>query len=215
MTYIYDILVNFLEQPYEFYQWKNTDSIEHIKKIPIFKISEEQFSILKKYFIKISTSFLETIKNKTEVFEKLSFHTIPYAAIFTTKKEVFALQFDSSGKQKSISTLLFDEQDEIIDIAKSLKTETLPLEIVEPRNSHPFYTRRQEEILSYLKKELQKTYLYQQEKLQYLYYECFNQKCSSFEKSYQKLCSLLTEEFQEKHQILYDLLKMTTTKKQP
>ncbi len=213
MTYIYDILVNFLEQPYEFYAWKTTDSIDHIKKIPIFKVSKEQFSILKNYTIKLESSFFETLKNKTEVFDKFTSHTI-YASLFTNEQEVLALQFDPSGKQKAISTLLLDEQDEIIDIAHALKETTLPIEHKERRERKPFLTRNQEEILTYLKKELDHTYLHQQEKLHYLYYECFNQKCSSNEKAYQKLSNLLKEEFQEKHQTLYDLLKMSTSKKQ-
>ena len=38
MTYIYDILLNFNEEYYEFYDWNKEDTIVHIKKIPIYKI---------------------------------------------------------------------------------------------------------------------------------------------------------------------------------
>jgi len=33
MTYIYDILLNFKDDLYEFYDWNKTDNIIHIRKI--------------------------------------------------------------------------------------------------------------------------------------------------------------------------------------
>ena len=33
MKYIYDIILNFNERLYEFYEWKDNDDIEYIKKI--------------------------------------------------------------------------------------------------------------------------------------------------------------------------------------
>ena len=42
MNYIYDILLNYNKKLYEFYDWNLSDSIVHIRKIPIFKISTNQ-----------------------------------------------------------------------------------------------------------------------------------------------------------------------------
>ena len=44
MNYIYDILVNFNDgdRLIEFFEWNETDLFEHIKKIPIYRISSKQ-----------------------------------------------------------------------------------------------------------------------------------------------------------------------------
>ena len=41
MNYIYDIILNFQERIYDFYEWNKTDVITHIRKIPVFKISSK------------------------------------------------------------------------------------------------------------------------------------------------------------------------------
>ena len=40
MIYIYDLLLNFIDgdRLIEFYEWDSKDGLEHIKKIPLFKI---------------------------------------------------------------------------------------------------------------------------------------------------------------------------------
>ena len=35
MNYIYDILINFNENLYDFYDWNLNDQIDHIRKIPV------------------------------------------------------------------------------------------------------------------------------------------------------------------------------------
>ena len=70
MSYIYDIILNFQKNYYEFYEWNDEDEITHIKKIPIFKTTTIDFQTIKKDTIKFSEKFLETINNKTEKFKK-------------------------------------------------------------------------------------------------------------------------------------------------
>ena len=41
MNYVYDILLNFNEIGYYFYDWNGNDNILHIRKIPIFKIDSK------------------------------------------------------------------------------------------------------------------------------------------------------------------------------
>ena len=38
MIYIYDILLNFNTEFFEFYEWEKSDLLFHIKKIPIYKV---------------------------------------------------------------------------------------------------------------------------------------------------------------------------------
>ena len=47
MDYIYDIILNFQNNYYEFYEWKKEDKIINIKKILVYKISNEDYLSLK------------------------------------------------------------------------------------------------------------------------------------------------------------------------
>ena len=42
MIYIYDILLNFIDgkRMYEFFEWNSEDVVEHIKRIPMFCVSD-------------------------------------------------------------------------------------------------------------------------------------------------------------------------------
>ena len=49
MNYIYDIILNFQERIYDFYEWNKTDVITHIRKIPVFKISSKDLYNIENY----------------------------------------------------------------------------------------------------------------------------------------------------------------------
>ena len=41
MIYIYDVLGNFNDELIDFYDWLESDYMEHIRKIPMIKVSEK------------------------------------------------------------------------------------------------------------------------------------------------------------------------------
>ena len=43
MNYIYDVVLNFNKEFYEYFEWKKKDNIINIKKIPVFNVSNEIF----------------------------------------------------------------------------------------------------------------------------------------------------------------------------
>ena len=43
MIYIYDLTLNFNDRLYDFYDWKDTDSITHYRKIPLIKLSDKKY----------------------------------------------------------------------------------------------------------------------------------------------------------------------------
>ena len=63
MNYIYDILINFNENLYDFYDWNLNDQIDHIRKIPVFKTDSEFLYNLKKNDIILNKDFLNKIYN--------------------------------------------------------------------------------------------------------------------------------------------------------
>ena len=50
MIYIYDVLLNFNTSLIEFFEWEENDLIKYVKKLPIYKVSDD---------------FLNEIKDKT------------------------------------------------------------------------------------------------------------------------------------------------------
>lgn len=70
MVYIYDILLNWTdtEKIYEFFEWHPNDSIEHIKKIPLMKVSSKVLSDLKHCVLEVDSTIMEQLKNKSEIF---------------------------------------------------------------------------------------------------------------------------------------------------
>ena len=61
MAYIYDILLNFLDYPYEFFEWNDNDDIKYIKKVPLFKVKTDILIDILENDIIIDKSFLERI----------------------------------------------------------------------------------------------------------------------------------------------------------
>ena len=41
MNYIYDIVLNFNKELYEFFEWKDDDNLINIRKIPLIKINDD------------------------------------------------------------------------------------------------------------------------------------------------------------------------------
>ena len=59
MNYIYDVILNFQKEYYDFYEWNKNDNIYHMRKIPIIKINNKQFFEIKNNTIRFDE---ETLK---------------------------------------------------------------------------------------------------------------------------------------------------------
>ena len=53
MSYIYDILLNYNKELYDFYEWNLDDDICHIRKTPLFKVTTNQLVDIANNDIKI------------------------------------------------------------------------------------------------------------------------------------------------------------------
>ena len=83
MNYIYDILLNFNDMLYDFYDWNVNDNILHIRKIPLIQISKKQLNDIKENEVEFDIEFLEKIKNKTEYFVGRNIKILKNACLFT------------------------------------------------------------------------------------------------------------------------------------
>jgi len=177
MNYIYDLLLNFNEKIYDFYDWNKTDKIIHIKKIPIFKISSSKMNIIKNNKISFEDSFLEKIYRKTEEFMNRKNKYIDYACLFTDGLEVIGININ---KKITYSKLLIDEEAEVINMSLHMNEKNIEIKTIGKKEKELFKTRKEIEQINETKNIFNKILKENNdEKLKYLYYECFDKKTDS------------------------------------
>ena len=207
MNYIYDILLNFNNVLYDFYDWNLNDNIIHIRRIPIMRIDKNNFKNIKNNKIKINSSILEKIKNKTEIFTNRNLKNIEYACLFCSENSTIAIKFDSYGKSISKSSLLVDEESEVCDSFYNEDISNFSYEVLSKDNIDLFKTRKEKEIYLYILKELKKT---NKEKLKYLYFECFKKQENDCKKILNKIIEELNNNFNDIYKTIYNFFKLTS-----
>ena len=214
MTYVYDLLLNFQPQMYEFYEWNKDDKIYHIKRINLVKISSSSYNELLDNNIKLCDDFLLTIFNKCQYFENRNVESLPYAILLTDTYRVMGVLFDINGNIIKYSSLLLDEEEDILDISNRLAEIKLNYQIISKKEKYHNLTRMQEHIIKYIRNDLNMCYQKNDiNKLKYLYYEYFNKNdVRNIDIIYNRLIKEL-ENINDKHYNLYNLIKLSYTHK--
>ena len=213
MNYIYDILVNFNSEALEFYEWDKTDNIEHIRRIPLFKINSKTLKDLKNNIVKVNEKFLEKINEKTEMYINKMIDYLKYASIFTDGSDLVVIEFSKSGENILKSMMLIDEAEEVLDESELLNETNIEYDIIKVNNVKQFLTRNQKKILSYLKNEIDQLIKNKNfNKLKYLYYEWYDTKIDNMEKIINDLYKIIDIDFSDKHIKFYDLIKFSNNK---
>ena len=105
MEYIYDIVLNFNDCYYEFYEWNSKDKIINVKKIPVYRIND--------------IDYLSFKYNKVSIVNKFNQNYNIY--LVTNTLEVMAIMLDKSGNIIKRSSLLLEEADEVLEISEKLE----------------------------------------------------------------------------------------------
>ena len=201
MNYIYDILLNFKDEYYDFYDWNKNDNIIHIRKIPIFKISTDDLFNIKNNCIKFDISFLEKINDKTEIFTNKGIKKLNKACLFSDDNTIIGINVVQ--KKVKISSLLVDEELDSLEDVYTMDTDKIKYTIQNKNKYNEFKTRKQIEMEKNLNNELSN--LEDAEVLKYLYYECFDKKENNIDKIKVKLKAINNENILYK---LYNCLKL-------
>lgn len=179
MNYIYDILLNFNNNIYEFYDWNRNDRIKHIRKIPLFKVNRNAIYEIKNNIVEFDQEFINKINDKTEEFASKKVKKFGTACILTDGNDVIALKI---AKDILYSKLLIDEEIDVLEISKQLTIINIDYKVIRKRIVDEYKTRREIEISSYVKRELNKIIKGNNtSELKYLYYECFDEKNESID----------------------------------
>ncbi len=211
MIYIYDILLNFNTSLIEFFEWEENDLIKYIKKIPIYKVSDDFLYNLVNNEIKIESNFLNNIKDKT-LFDNQN-NNFKYCCLFTNNKIIIGVVFNEIGNVLYLSRLLIEEEKEILTIANRLSLYNIDYEICSFNNKiNDNLTRKERNIKNNLLNKINDLYKNNDyEKLSYLYYEYFNKIENNKEEIYNNLIKSINN-FNYKHNVLYNILKLSEQK---
>ena len=106
MTYIYDVLLNFNNDYYEFYEWNSDDYLYHIKRIHLIKIDSKTYNDILNNKVEIKDDLLFNIFNKCEYFDNRKILSIPYAIMLTDSYRVMAIILNMNGIVTKYSSLL-------------------------------------------------------------------------------------------------------------
>ncbi len=206
MNYIYDIILNFKENLYEFYDWNIDDNVTHIRRIPIFKIKSDDLDKIKNNYVKFDNNFLLSIKNKCEVFSSKNVKNLEYAFLLTDDDDVIAVNVKNDNIK--ISKLMIEEELDTIENSIRYDVSDIKYEILEKRYVNHFKTRKECEMEKYLKKEIKKLETADIEKLKYIYYECFDKLESDRNKIISKINLELDNNFDLLSKKLYTFFKL-------
>lgn len=210
MTYVYDLLVNFNDVMYDFYDWDKNDSFTHIRKVPLFKVCT---SILVDFMfkkVKVNKETLNLVKNKTEVFTARSIERLEYSFILSDGVSSVILLLNKSGVVSKKSKFLILEEMEISNISKSLKYSSVEYEVLNKSISINKVIRGEDKVKSEIIKSLE-SIKDDEDKIKYLYYELFNIEGES--DIYNKLVSSIKNEEVLDYNNFLNVLSMLCVKK--
>ena len=205
MKYIYDIVLNFQNNYYEFYEWKRKDNIKNITRIPIYRVSSEDILILKSNKIKISSSFLNRIKEDNKKYKKI-------ICLVSNTKISIVLLFDDKGNLLKRSSLIYEEEDEVNDISKDL--DITKIEYIENEEKLPTSTLR----IDIERKESLADFIDNTNDLKilkYLYYEYFYKECNNIQKIKKELKKEIDKAWTKKQKNLYHTISLLNKKNLP
>lgn len=203
MNYIYDIYLNFNKQLYDFFDWNKSDKLIHIKMIPIFKITEEDIKNIINYNIRLEEKYLNYVHNKSIIWNKSNKYKS--CTLFCDDNTVIAIEFDEHGKSINKSSLLINEELEILETAYKMKEKNIEYKVLN-RSKNMLKTRKQIKDENFINKELKNI---DNKKLDYIYFECFNKREKDKKVIINKLLNLSKNSKAYKN--LYNILKLTST----
>lgn len=209
MSYIYDVLANFNDVFYEFFDWYDNDSIVHIKKLPILKVNSDFLYNVKFNSVKVSNDFLDKIFRKAEFF-KVSKSKYCYVCALCDGCEAVIVRFDSHGNIIGRSDLLIDEKNEVIDICDSAISGNYNLTGCFKNEYRFFNTRREKQINNFIVDELNGM---SSDKLIYLYFDCFEEHEYDTSTIINRLIHEINNNFNFIYDKIYSFLKLTSINK--
>ena len=167
------------------------------------------------YKIKIDSDFLLKIFKTCEVYLNKGIEVLDYCVLFSDGVRVLAMEFNKNGISECKSKLLLDEEEEISSLATNLEFTEIKFELIKEDVMNRFLTRKEIKMRKYLINEIKDSYRNKNlNKLKFLYTEYFDDNESNPEVMVNSLIDSMTNDLDDKHINLYNLLCLSHKKKQ-
>lgn len=171
MNYIYDIVLNFNEELYEFFEWKDDDNLVNIRKIPLIKVNDNDFISLLYNKVRIEKQVLDALKKNFSLYsEEINGNVI---CIITNGQRAIGIMFDSLGDVVGKSAMLLDEEEEVLEECENLN-ETKLLYVTNENMPNVNLSRVEREKKQYVKDFLNG--INDNKVLKYIYFDYFDEE---------------------------------------
>ncbi len=206
MDYYYDVLLNFQERYCMFYEWDENDSLDYVKKIPLFHVNAKTFEDLRQKKVKVEKEFLIAIENKTKLKQN---SYLKYTAIFSDGKNSLALEFDEEGYTLNKSSLTLEDELNINEFTYNVSLEKLDYKVI-AKDEVIKETRQEAKVKKILRLEIDNMYQSKNySKLKYIYLEWFSKLKSNPDEMYEEMQKKLEEKLTDKEYNIYELIKLS------
>lgn len=205
MNFYYDIVVNFQENNYMFYEWAESDVLEYIKRVPIFQVTTKVLRDLINNNIEVDKEFLDSIYNKT----KLKKGFLEYVSLFVSKNGAIVLEFASDGKVIARSGLQVNDECNVMEVIYTLPIFRLEYKVLNRLELNKDL-RLESTIKDFINLEINTLYKNKEwEKIVFLYNEWFLKSNPNVGKMVQEMQNRLKGEITDREFRIYNLIKLS------
>ena len=205
MNFYYDIVVNFQENNYMFYEWAESDVLEYIKRVPIFQVTTKVLRDLINNNIEVDKEFLDSIYNKT----KLKKGFLEYVSLFVSKNGAIVLEFASDGKVIARSGLQVNDECNVMEVIYTLPIFRLEYKVLNRLELNKDL-RLESTIKDFINLEINTLYKNKElEKIVFLYNEWFLKSDPNVGEMVQEMQNRLKGEITDREFRIYNLIKLS------
>ncbi len=191
MNYIYDIVLNFNINYYEFYEWNKNDNIINIRKIPTFKVDNQTYYDFKFNDITVKNDFLKLIEDETSIYLG---NTNKYMCIITNSKEAIGIMFNKNGLIIKKSSLIIDEENEVLELAYDIENTRIDYQVNRVCKKMRLVSRSEGEKKKKIINNLNHLFkINNYELIRYIYYDAFLKEEKDVNKIYDELINVINK----------------------
>lgn len=169
MKYAYDVVLNFNDKFYNFYEWNTNDTITYVKKIPIYKVTNGIINEIITNNISLDVSFIETIP-VSYIYKEMFIEKVYGLMIMTSTDSSIALNFDNNGKVLKISDIMLDDLEEITNLVNKMKYTNIKYEVLSKKEDR-LVIRNDVNMYNFINNKIDS--INNKDEIKYIYYECF------------------------------------------
>ena len=202
MNFIYDIVLNFNKDFYNFFEWNKNDNVINVKKIPIFLIDNDTFTSMKYDNVIVSKDFIDLIRDKTYTYTRSK---LGISCLVSNNKEVIAVLFNDNGNLIKRSSLMLDEEEEVLDEIENdslYKINIIKRRKVNIENVNRNIKEKKDFLIKYINKETNDI------NLKYLYYDYFEKDENNIKTIKNDLIKEIKNNWNKKLNNFYDTVKI-------